>query len=595
MTPTDSGGTTPTPTDSGGTTATEVSEDFTPVDPTIDRNIGTIPTNIALNGYNPNSSSIISNALFTHTYYAFYDGSYEMEAVDTVDYSDATLQITFKEGYTYHNGDPLTAENFWLSRALLHNLNPEFSTWEEEPTLVDDYTFEGTLKTPSSKSLTMARYAQGLASPAEVFMPVLESLRSAGSQEERDQIYNDTLKSVKFGLQEAQENGYTNGPYQIKEFNEQEIVLEKYEDHPRADDITIPEWRYKFYGGQAAKQQAIKNGDIDYGSNLSESLQTATPRDVQTLDKTGLPFGFHLGFNYKNKHLGRRNVRRAIVSALPIDQIQNNFGRGIAVDHQTSMPNPLTQKYAGDIAEDLIQYPRQKDTERATQYMQRAGYEKNGSGNWVGPDGDTVDLELPTINGWSLMAKTTQEALDSFGMDVGTTIAGWNTTMQRVREEYDYDLTLFRHGCWGRTPHPACFYRHDKHINLNIGTDEDIGQARENGNNAAPKTGKPIRATIPNEIGAEEVSGSGRELDLPDLADQIETASGDSELAEKTKLGARYVNYDLPVAVLFTDVQAPWGDTASFNFPQRGSKAYKTSAPMRRLIMTGNADAVPEE
>jgi len=593
-----------TPTQSGGTltdtpTQSTPSDDLDPEDlrdATFNRGIGTVPTNISLNGYNPNSSAIISNSLFEHTFFGYFDGSYEMGAVTDVAYDQGTktIRMEFSDEYTYHNGDPLTAENFWVSRALLHNVNPETSTWAEEPTLVDDYTFEGTLKNASSRLLLMGRFSQALSSPPDVFKPILEDLRAASSQKERDQIYNDQLTGLKFGLDAALENGYGNGPYKLANFDEQKIVLEKYEDHPRADEISIPKWKFKFYGGQSSTEQAIKSGEIDYGSDLKEALQNATPRDVQTLDRTGVPFGFHLGFNFTNKHLGRRNVRRAIVSAIPIPSLIDNFGDGVENQVQTSMPNALNKKYLGDMTEDLIQYPLEADTKRAAEYMERAGYSKNGSGMWVGPDGDTVELDFPTINGWSLMAKTTQETLDSFGMDVSTTIAGWNTTMSKVREEYDYDLTLFRHGCWQQLPHPACFYRHDKHINLNIGTDEDINQALENGETVSPNTGKPIKPTIPTEVGAEEVSGDGTQLNMMELADNIETASGD-ELAELAKVGARYFNYDLPVAVLFEGVQRPWGDTAAFNFPSKGSKAYKTKSPVRRALKTGKIDAVPKE
>jgi len=587
----------------------EVTREREPVETTLDKPYGSVPTEVEF-GWGGNAGSI-RNYYDTHLGTMGFDGNYKYEGLTDISLDGRELTFEIRDDLTYHNGDPVTVQSFLHHQNQLYWVNPEGSGFTQEHQMVDDttavYTYE---EPPGSELLEIAYYSFHMSYPEPMELDIVDALRDASSSEERDQILNDrvAVPHEQDTLEHKVKEGHgSTGPYMIESWDDvtdQEIRFVRHDGHPYVHENTPEELVLHFTGGSASKDQLITSNVTDYGDGgFPEYLRGVAPRELQTLVNFPIPRMSVVHFNYKDKDLANRNVRRAILAAEDLPSARQN-SQDVVLPHtyQLGMTESLSDNFLGsDFVENRIQYPAEPDTEAATEYMEAAGYVKQND-TWVDPDGQETDITFVAREDDSVVSQGLVNPLNNFGLNVTLETRSTNTYQQTVRQEFDYDMVLWRpHGCFNITAHPNCYYRVDKHTNLALGggprgsdwnqaesvddLEEGTHYVMQNGEPVSRNNHKPLTPTVPQEHGSEEISGSGKTIDLVGLNSFLEN---DQELQARSRMGAQWFNFDVPAFDVFEQTGGAWGDTRGFDWPdQENDDAWLMESPVDKVVRKG--------
>ncbi|MFB6295845.1 MAG: ABC transporter substrate-binding protein [Halobacteriales archaeon] len=598
------------------TRTVEVTREQEPVERTFDQPFGTVPTEVSF-GWGGNAGSI-RDYYDTHLGTMGYDGNYRFEGL--TDYSLDGNELTFeiRDDLTYHNGEPVTVDSFLYHQNQLYWVDPEGSGYTQPHQKVDDttavYTYE---EPPGSELIEISYFTFHMAYPEPKEFAINEALKDASSSEERDKILNnrvaephnqDTLEhKVKAG------HGST-GPYKIESWDDvtdSQIRMVRHEGHPYVHDRTPEEMILHFTGGSASQDQLITQDVTDFGGGgFPGYLRGVAPRHLQTLVNFPIPRMSAVHFNYKNKDLANRNVRRAILAAEDLPSARKN-AQAVRLPHtyHLGMTESLSDNFLGsDFVGNRIKYPSAPDTEKATEYMERAGYIKQ-NGTWVDPDGQETDITFVAKNSRSVVASGLVNPLKNFGLNVTLETRSNTTYQQTVRQEFDYDMVLWRpHGCFNIIAHPTCYYGVNKHTNLGLGGSargsdwanatgpgdltEGTHYVMKNGEPVSANNHKPLSPTVPKEHGSEQISGSGKEINLVALDNALRN---DEKIQTNSRKGAQYFNFDLPAFDIYEHTGGAWGDTKGFDWPaQDNDKAWLMESPVKKVVRKGQVDMALE-
>ena len=618
--PTDTEGATPTPevetitiTQETGSPRVETrtvvnTPEQDPVETTLDRPYGTVPTEVKF-GWGGNSGAL-TNYYMTSLGDMGFDGRYRFEALEDYSLDGKKLTFNLRDDLTYHNGEQVTVDSFLMGQNQLYWVDPEGSSYTREHEKVDDFTARYHYEeAPQSELLEISYFGFTLQYPEPYEVETNEMLRDASSSDERDEILNTrvTNPSDQDTLRHKVENHGGSGPYMIESWDDvtdQEILMTRYDDHPFMDESNPEHLRLNFAGGQSARDQMISNDVTDFGNGgFPRRLRSVAPRHLQTLANFSIPRMSVVHFNYNNKDVGRRGVRRAILSAVDLNNVRSASSDVVSPHtYQLGMTEGLCDNFLSeDFINNRIEYPLAGDTDRAATYMQQAGYSKQ-NGSWVDPDGEQADITFKANSNDAVVANAVVNPLNSFGLDVQLETRDTNTYQTEVREEFDYDMVLWSpHGCFDNAAHPDCFYRPDKHTNLALGggasgaqdwinatslddLEEGTHYVMQDGQAVSRQSGKPLFPTIPSEQGQERITGDGQEINLLALTNSLQNDEFDPAAFQ----GAQYFNFDLPAFDLYENTGGAWGDTRGFAWPsQDDTEAWLLPTPVRSVIRKG--------
>jgi len=585
---------------------TEVVEEEVEVTPepeikeeTLDVTHSRLPSEMSFNDFNPDGDTTMKQRINTNTFTAFFDGRVESTAVESRNWDPDNLvwELNWPEDdpITWWNGDAYTAEDFWIGQITNHIMFGDGSYWEKEPELVDETTARFYPPVERAEIFMASRYAGSIRQHREQWQPFLEMVRDASSDDELTRIQNKEVSQYEAGWDHIIENGYGTGPYYPVTVNDQEVVLRRRDlvddvpDHPFNEQMSIPEWRINIVGGQSANDQMIADDQIDMGGgSLPNRFSDITPRYIQTLDTVTQPFGHNLQFNLKDKHLANKWVRRAVIAAMdPVGMRDNAEVDAEVVSSNTGMPDFLNDRYLGEgWADQLYNYPAVgTNMDKVEEWMQKAGYSMNSDGKWEDSDGEVPQWRVKGSAGWSVRQRTLLSQLQEAGFDGEVQSYGWGNFEQQVREDYNYEIATFQYGCWGRIPHPWCFYRGDKHLNMNYGyKSAELQNLVDEGRTTSDLNEKPIIAEIPDEIGSLELGDSTTEVNMIDVMVNLE---GGVNTQENARLGAQFTNYYVTRWPLWISRAGAWGDTENFEWPPKGDDIYKSRQPHRNAMKQG--------
>jgi len=262
------------------------------------------------------------------------------------------FRFHIREGMTWHDGKPVTAEDFAFTYKYLPTSNPVWAfdsatTVEGSVVAVDDYTLDFELANPLPPKY-----------PPFDWFPTLP----------KHQWKRYKMRMAEFSNKKA----IGSGPFMLDEFSASNFISFKnyegyWEKNPRVDRIV-----FKTYGGEDALNMAIKRGEIDmmgYGgvSALSaKMLKNADGIELITSDGIGYTwFSFNM---YPDGPMKDLAVRKAIVHAVDKDRIIKMIYHGQAVAHDSFIYPEMTEEYNTN----LPQYDYNIDT--ANKLMEEAGY-----------------------------------------------------------------------------------------------------------------------------------------------------------------------------------------------------------------------------
>jgi peptide/nickel transport system substrate-binding protein len=298
-----------------------------------------------------------------------------------------TWRITLRQGVTFHDGTPFTADavKYTMDR-IAANGGGVLGVAEDSTVIVDDHTVEIT------PSYTNRRFMQQVGHP------------------------NDSILPVDLNPAEAR-NG--TGPFMEVEYVPGDHYTVAANPNYWGEAPGVSEITFRFYPDPTARLLALQAGDVDLITDLPR--ESASQVEAAGASLITGPVGAYEAM-YIQIHgsepydLGQDPaIREAISLAVNRDQIIANAWQGNAEPGTTMIPPAIL----GDSAE-LVETP-QHDPETAKQVLEQAG--------WVAGDGGTREkdgraLKLTLINGYGTAAdhgsvpEVIQAQLKQIGVEV---------------------------------------------------------------------------------------------------------------------------------------------------------------------------------
>ncbi|ELY36739.1 ABC transporter substrate-binding protein [Haloferax volcanii] len=544
-------------------------------DDTLDYPAGRPATDVQFNRYSlGNYAHTLQDQLFEEVARGYADGTVRPDLLEDMTVDGRTLTLTFPEGFKWWNGDDLTAEDYYIGLEIDRLQSPEQSPIESN-TLVDDYTIERTFKTAVSPNLMKANVAETFVNtPRSIYREYLTRYEEASNESERESVTSDLL-DMSITTQQLIDEGLGNALYRVTGFNSSETVLEKFEDHPYASRTDVPNVRIIPETTSDVESLSV-NDQLDMNPDvlMSESQQSRYPDNIENVYRLNWFRTQKFTFNFKNEHIARLPVRRAIVNAVDFESMVAAMRQagtvGAPAENQTALRSTIHEEYLGsDFVDQLIDYPVGKDLETATQLLEDAGYTKE-NGTWVDPDGESFTFTVLTQNNNTQVqaTKVFNDHLNAFGIQTEISTVSSTDYYQRL-QTYEADIFWIWHvakALW----HPTAYFSNNFY-GIEVGDPSS-------GNETGP-TGKPFTTTIPSEVGATEISGSGKEIQPAQLMNDLPNSESAEQVRERTRDLVQWFNYALPDFVFVEEDSGYWGDTQDFSMPTGDDYELNTNRP----------------
>jgi peptide/nickel transport system substrate-binding protein len=298
------------------------------------------------------------------------DGLPEPWAAETVEWEDdLTAVVTLREGMTWHDGEPVTADDLIFSfevpatgeAPMYEPFVSKIGSMEK----VDDLTVRFTLSEPWVAFET-ASLAKVNLIPKHLWEPIIEDLLES---EDNAESYQE---EVPIG----------SGPYRFVNWKaSEEVVLERYDDHfspPQAE-----RWIRRIIPNVESALGQLKTGELNFlmewtGDATILADTAASDPNIELVATTELGFRF-FAMNLRLEPFDDLAFRKAIAHAVPRDAIIQNIFKGYGVPADSYVSAAIEYWHNPD----LPQYEYSLDTARSV--LEEAGYSWDGDGNLLMP------------------------------------------------------------------------------------------------------------------------------------------------------------------------------------------------------------------
>ena len=259
----------------------------------------------------------------------------------------ATLELKLREGVTFHNGQPFTAEDVKMSIERFSEQTRVASCWWKEQVLgevVDDYTVR--LK-PSS----------GIPYAPLVNLLAFTAIMSADDIRNEERLMNSM-------------NG--TGPYKFAKFENEQVDFVANDEY-WGEKAKIPNVVFRYVADPATRLAALQTGEADIIERVEAEQIPSIEADPNIVYSTATAIEQkNLVFKWRMPPMNEQKVRQAIAHAIDRETIVNDIMSGYAVLADSFVSN-VAWGYAP--AEGYPTY----DPEKAKQFLAEAGY-PNGEG-----------------------------------------------------------------------------------------------------------------------------------------------------------------------------------------------------------------------
>ncbi|MCR6109601.1 peptide-binding protein [Bacillus sp. A301a_S52] len=386
------------------------------------------------------------------------DENIEMQPELAIDWeeSDDGLTYTFDihEGVTFHDGEPLTAEdveftfNIFIDEDYTGPRSGYFSALDEVEAL-DETTVEFRLSEPDARFISNIGFG---------ILPkhILEDVSAAD------------LEEHEFGR-----NPIGSGPYQFDSWEDgQYVQLTAFEDYwegaPNLDRITL-----SIVGDQNALMAQIEGGDVDLGIIPATDYSTAEGWEEQGLINLQSTLGYsynYMGYNLRLDMFSDKETRQALTHAIDRQTIIEQVGQGQG-DVAHGPVSPLSWAYPDEMPE--FEY----DPEKARDLLAEAGWEEGADGI-LERDGERFSFTLKTNSGNQIredISVVIQSMLNEVGVEVEVEYVEWGAFLDQINPpNFDFDAVILGWAL-GTDPDPGAIW-HSKEIEAGL---NNIAYARD--------------------------------------------------------------------------------------------------------------------
>jgi len=391
----------------------------------------------------------IYDLVYDSMYQLELDGTYTLELAEDAQVSeDGTVwTFTLRDGITFHDGEPLTADDVVFS----YNF---YAAQEEFPYLPVYTEFFESVEAPDEKTvvITLSEAIPNIESQL-IFLYVLP-----------EHIWSEVEIPTEFENLEM----IGSGPFKLSEYRQNEfVVLEAVKDHylysPKIDGAI-----FQTFENQDALVQALKTGQVDMITEMPSTAVVSLRNEPNVEVVSGPPLAPGLAdiiFNITSEEncpaddgvcsghpaLKDRNVRLALSHATDKQQIIDVVLLGLGTPGLTLIPDGLGIYFNSDIVD--YEY----DLDKANQILDDAGYlDTDGDGVRDMPDGgEPLDFRLNWPSDSSNYPRVAEILAGSWGeIGVRTQQASLDpdTVTSICCPAFDFDVLIWG---WGSDPDPG--------------------------------------------------------------------------------------------------------------------------------------------
>ncbi|MEF8894453.1 ABC transporter substrate-binding protein [Halodesulfurarchaeum sp.] len=390
--------------------------------------------------------------LATQEYHPYLISDWEIDGT--------TVTLTVREGQTWHNGDPVTGKEVANHIKLdLYNsggaggLGPyilpekDMNKIPERVQGTGDRTAKIELGWPVNEDILLSLLAPiQLRAHEGTYGEFVQALDDAETEEERSNALGNLTDFT-----DPEPVG--NGPWKWEDADTQRTLVTKYEGHPDADQIDIPEIEYLYKPKNQGRWQSLINGETDGSATLFvPSNQTQRFPDHMQTSLISRHWGMGIVFNHNKEPVDDPRVRKAIAHVIDREATAKNSGAGTGSKVAVTYPSGLTGEFTGNIeghwldgvTDEFDTYGRsEKQTEKAAELLREAGFEKQG-GTWQ-KDGEALELPIygpAGFSDWVAAAETMVSHLQDFGIKAEPMMQDTSTYWGGTYVEGNYKLAL---------------------------------------------------------------------------------------------------------------------------------------------------------
>ena len=377
-------------------------------------------------------------------------------AAESYEVSDDGLVYTFKlrQDGKWSDGEPVVADNFkysWL-RALdkataaeyayqlfyIKNAekfyNGEVSADEVGIKVIDDYTLEVTLETPTSYFLQLCAFT--------TYVPLREDIVSANPE----------------GWATNPETYVSNGPFKLVQWDmKDQLVFEKNENYWDKDSVKLDTLTFKLVTDETTAYSELKAGNFDMVNSvptneiepgIAEGLVHVNPKLGNYYFVINVGKQDTMNADVKEV-LSNKLVRQALNLAIDRQEIIDNVGKAEQVPAYSFVPQGITDENGNEFASKEYYDPSDMEGNiaKAKELLKEAGYE-NGEGI------PTIELMYNSEGQHKDICQIIQQNWAEIGVNVELTNQEWKVFLN-TRQEGGYEIA--RHGWSGDYVDPMTF------------------------------------------------------------------------------------------------------------------------------------------
>ena len=377
-------------------------------------------------------------------------------AAESYEVSEDGLVYTFKlrQDGKWSDGEAVVADNFkysWL-RALnketaaeyayqlfyIKNAekfyNGEASAEEVGIKVLDDYTLEVTLETPTSYFLQLCAFT--------TYVPLREDIVSANPE----------------GWATKPETYISNGAFKLVKWDmKDQLVFEKNENYWDKDSVKLDTLTFKLVSDETTAYSELKAGNFDIVNSVpTNEIEPGIEEGLVHVNPKLGTYYFAINVGKQDtlnedvkKALSNKLVRQALNLAIDRQEIIDNVGKAEQVPAYSFVPKGIIDENGNEFASKEYYDPSDMEgnKEKAKELLKEAGYE-NGQGI------PTIELMYNSEGPHKDICQIIQQNWEKIGINVELTNQEW-AVFSNSRQQGDYQIA--RHGWIGDYVDPMTF------------------------------------------------------------------------------------------------------------------------------------------
>ncbi|MFC4550478.1 MULTISPECIES: ABC transporter substrate-binding protein [Halorussus] len=371
-----------------------------------------------------NPDAMVGNRVFSKLY-TYNEGT---ETVPNVAKADPEISkgntryvVPLRENVTFHNGDPLTAEDVKYSfMAPINEETPLKGIFKviDKATVVDEHTVQFDLKYPFA-----------------MFDDVLTHHIVPKSVREKDKEAFNTKRPI------------GSGPFKFVEWEESSYVdLERWDDYWGDELPNLSGVRFQPITESTTRVTELRTGKQDIIETIPPKLwSTVKGMQGASIDAVESIGYFYVAFNLNEGPTKDLKVREAIDHTFSMDSAVEQFIKPAGVRQYSPMPGPIVEDW-GFPVDRWKDIPNDKDVARAKKLFSEAGVPSNWTCKIiVPPDDNRENIGISIANG-----------IKEAGYDANVQRLDWGTLLSKAYTGKAADYNMYVLG-WVRYPDPDDF------------------------------------------------------------------------------------------------------------------------------------------